>query len=129
MNSVSHIIFRCEDVEPRVLLSGFTGAGSLQTSFGHDGFLIPDFGGVSAVAVQSDGKIVVAGAVASRDSLDFLTARLNSNGSLDRTFGVGGKVVTDFGNQDVALAIAIQADGKIVVAGASGQNSAVARYT
>ena len=94
-----------------------------------------------AVAIQADGKIVVAGnAVVGRTSnnqfnFDFALARFNADGSPDLSFGNGGKVTTDFNGQtDRAFAVAIQGDGKIVVAGsatpASGISTdfAVARY-
>src|SRR4029453_17203727 len=91
-----------------------------------------DFGnlgatGVNAVAMQPDGKILAAGEAGTNSNPDFALARYNPDGSLDVTFGVGGKVTTDFsGRYDSAGALAIQSDGKIVVAGSveqSGMNS------
>src|SRR5262249_2611041 len=77
-----------------------------------------------AIALQSDGKIVVAGSAvvrASADPLDFGLARYNSNGTLDTTFGGGGTVTTDLsGHNDEAVAIATQDDGKILVTGYAG---------
>jgi uncharacterized delta-60 repeat protein len=66
-----------------------------------------------------NGKIVIAGSVrAAGESYDFGLVRYNNNGSLDRSFGNGGKVVTDFsGNRDIAQSIARQSNGKLVVAG------------
>ncbi|CAB5166114.1 hypothetical protein D3OALGB2SA_5770 [Olavius algarvensis associated proteobacterium Delta 3] len=90
-----------------------------------------------AVAVQSDGKILVAGITGEGSgNSDFMLARYNANGSADTTFGGGdGMVATDFDTRDDrAYAVAIQEDGKIVVAGnaldnTSGQTEiAVARY-
>lgn len=109
--------------------------GSLDTTFGTGGKVTTDFSafdGASAFALQTDGKIVVAGF----SSSDFALARYNTNGSLDTTFGTGGKVITDInnGSSDLASAIAVQLDGKIVVAGTgnSGANLAsdfaLARY-
>lgn len=74
------------------------------------------------VAVQpDDGKIVVAGST-------FALARYNANGTLDPTFDGDGKVRTDFGGtDDEASALAVQ-DGKLVVAGVSGGDFALARY-
>ena len=93
------------------------------------------------VVVQADGKIVVAGGAKTSRSEDFALARYNANGTLDATFGTGGKVTTDFaGNDDAAFAIALQQDGKIVAAGGanggrsrtdyggSGEDFALARY-
>ncbi|MQA76160.1 MAG: hypothetical protein GEU88_17810 [Solirubrobacterales bacterium] len=80
------------------------------------------------MAIQPDGKIVAAG----RAGGLFALARYNPDGSLDATFGSGGKVVTSIGDGgDFARAVAIQADGKIVAAGRTAQgggNVAVARY-
>ncbi len=75
--------------------------GGLDTTFDEDGMLTTDFGSpvgfqeaVRDVAVQADGKIVVAGNARSSDSGDFAIARYNVNGTLDSDFGTGGRVVT-----------------------------------
>jgi uncharacterized delta-60 repeat protein len=88
------------------------------------------------VAVQADGKIVVAGrnTVSINDaSSDFLLLRLTSTGALDESFGNGGYVLTGFGNhRDCAIKVLIQPDGKIVAAGLTyngdDDDFAVARY-
>jgi uncharacterized delta-60 repeat protein len=80
--------------------------GSLDTSFGDDGTVITGLGG-SAVAIQSDGKIVVAGVSQ--------LARYRPDGSLDATFSNDGTLPT---NAVWARSVVIQADGRIVVAGA-----------
>ena len=97
-------------------------AAGLDSTFGDDGKVTTSFPGPSvcyAIAVQPDGKIVAAGIVFTPDSnRDFAVARYNTDGSLDSTFGSGGRVTTDFfGNKDGAVAVAFQSDGKIVVAG------------
>ena len=121
-------------------LARYNTDGSLDTTFGADGKVITDFGGsydwATGVAIQSDGKIVVVGV--SIDQANFALARYNTDGSLDTTFGAAGngKVSTNFsGKSDQSLAVAIQSDGKIVVAGNSGRyppppfyDFAVARY-
>lgn len=95
--------------------------GTLDTSFGTGGVVVVSIGNgddyCSAVTTQSDGKIILAGASVSGDE-DYGIVRLNPDGSLDMTFGTGGKVVipTDPGN-DEAYAVAVQSDGKIVVGG------------
>ena len=74
----------------------------------------------AAVALQSDGKIVLAGRAVTADSTtgsDFLLVRYNADGSLDVGFGSGGLVTTDFGLGDFVRDLIIQADGKIVAAG------------
>src|SRR5262245_1194483 len=114
--------------------------GSLDTSFGDTGGKVIIPAGASddyafAMAAQPDGKIVVVGRAA-ENRADFALMRLERDGALDTTFGspaTPGKVLTDFGNSDTAYAVAIQPDGKIVVAGnalvtASGLDFAVARY-
>lgn len=103
--------------------------GSLDTTFDGDGkAVIPiDWGGeltdvAADVASQFDGKIVVVGTASiTLTDYDFAVVRLNQDGSLDTSFGFGGKtgVAFDLGgdNADSAAAVAIQGDGKIVVAG------------
>ena len=86
-----------------------------------------------AVALQSDGKIVAAGESLTGSSFDFALARYNADGSLDTSFGSGGKVTTDFAsNFDTALAVTVQSDGKILAAGERSDGShfdfALARY-
>jgi uncharacterized delta-60 repeat protein len=117
-------------------------AGRLDTSFGraHTGKVTNDLttrGDFAAtIAVQPDGKIVVAGAAAWDGSNPrFGVIRYTLNGRLDTTFGGGdGKVITDFtSREDAAYGVVIQPDGKIVVAGDAGLGSgnsrfAVARY-
>jgi uncharacterized delta-60 repeat protein len=134
----------------RIVAAGYTNAagyrfvvvrynadGSLDTSFDGDGMLTTGFGtseGVGHdVAVQPDGKIVVAGYAYSGSSNDFAVVRYNADGSLDASFGVGGRVITDFGSTgDHGYSLALQRDGKIVVAGGTGVSGAysfaLARY-
>jgi uncharacterized delta-60 repeat protein len=80
--------------------------------------------------VQADGKIVVAGlAFFSSSDMSFALARYNSDGSLDTTFDVDGKVTTDFApGSEGAEAVAIQADGKIVVAGSASFSGGVSDF-
>ena len=102
-------------------------SGDLDPTFDGDGQLTTDMGGsdkANAIAQQTDGKLVVAGT----SNNDFAVARYNSDGSLDTSFDGDGKVFTDFGNSDRGNAVAIQPDGKIVVAGTSGVDFALARY-
>ncbi|MDL2357258.1 MAG: putative Ig domain-containing protein, partial [Pseudomonadota bacterium] len=105
----------------------YFGSGGIDASFGTNGVLQVDFGGYGtarSVRVQADGKILVAGA--SGDN--FALARYNANGTLDTSFDGDGKLTTDFGSYDQGTNIALQADGKIVVAGTSNFQFAVARY-
>jgi uncharacterized delta-60 repeat protein len=96
--------------------------GSLDTSFGSGGKATADFGGINdvarSIAIQADGKIVVAGTADAAVDFDFALARFNSNGNIDNSFGSEGKVSTEFvGLNDEAFAVAIQRDGKIIAAG------------
>jgi len=115
--------------------------GGLDTSFGTGGKVSTAFnnGGRSdealAVAVQPDGKILVAGTSdQGATGYDFALARYNADGTLDTSFGSGGRVTTSFGNDaDTAYAVLLQPDGKIVLGGdssqgASGVDFALARY-
>jgi uncharacterized delta-60 repeat protein len=81
-----------------------------------------------SVAIQADGKIVTAGlsdlGFDASGPYNFALMRQTENGSLDKTFGNNGKVVTDFGGRDIAYAVAIQGDQKIVVAGVTQNRSA-----
>jgi uncharacterized delta-60 repeat protein len=118
-------------------LVGYTANGTLDSTFGSGGFVTTDFSGASdeiayAMTMQPDGKLVVAGRTGEYPENDFALARYSSDGQLDQTFGVGGKVVSDFSSIDQAYGVAIQ-NGKIVLAGVgfpSGANFdfAVARY-
>jgi uncharacterized delta-60 repeat protein len=85
------------------------------------------------VVVQADGKIVVGGSTRSAGINRYALARLNSDGTFDKSFGTGGLVNTNFsGQDDFAHALALQADGKIVVAGEVSSPSrgdfGIARY-
>ncbi len=96
-----------------------------------DGRIIWDGGSIDVgedVVIQDNGKIVVAG-YSWQIFPDFALWRYNADGTPDVSFGGGdGVVLTDFGGTDVARAVAIQVDGKIVVAGNSNADCAVARY-
>lgn len=128
---------------PYFALSRYNTDGSLDKSFGDDGKKITNFGidrsaTAASAAIQKDGKIVVAGYTygASQPNEDFALARYNINGTPDSTFSLYGKLTTDLGYGDIATSIAIQNDGKIIVAGNSsinvrGENSsffALTRY-
>ena len=93
----------------------------LDPTFGTGGKVTTEFGGDdTGMAIQPDGKIVMVGGSLS----DFVLARYNPNGSLDTTFGTNGKVTHSMltgSSEEIARAVAIQPDGKIVVAGHTGQ--------
>jgi uncharacterized delta-60 repeat protein len=99
--------------------------GDLDPSFGGDGQVTTDFGKRATgldIAVQPDGRIIVAGKskAPGSDDTDFAAVRYLPNGELDPDFGRDGRVRTDFGRNDHAIAIVLQLDGKIILAGTSG---------
>jgi len=97
--------------------------GSLDTTFNGTGKVTTSMSTSTdtayAVAVQTDGKIIAAGsAKTGGGTTDAALVRYNENGSLDETFGTGGKVITDINASDDAIkAIVLQTDGKIVAVG------------
>ena len=109
-----------------LLMLRYTSSGSLDATFGTDG--VVKFGGSAnasgrSVAIQPDGRIVVAAVHSNGSNTDLLVMRFTASGSLDASFGIGGTVTYDSGNTDVASAVALQPDGKIVVAGSSSNGS------
>ena len=123
-------------------LARYNPDGSLDTAFGNGGMVSTDFVGMEddafSVLIQPDGKIVAVGSANNPATYyDFAAVRYLSNGTIDTTFGVAGKVSNDFGvaGFDRAQSAALQADGRIVAAGfaisqnGGVQNFAVARYT
>jgi uncharacterized delta-60 repeat protein len=112
-------------------LARYNSNGSLDTTFDGDGKVTTDFGSsdsATAVAIHANGKIVAAGYVLIGSLFDFGLARYNTDGSLDTTLDVDGKVATDFGDSDIARAVAVQADGKVVAAGYTLGDFGLARY-
>lgn len=127
----------------KIIVAGFAGQNkndlalirlnadsSIDTTFGANGRAYAGFGFVGPVpirvALQADGKILAVASIFtdsnSLDAADFLLVRFNSNGSVDTSFGNNGAVSTDFvGKTDLATAVVVQPDGKIVVAGGTGQ--------
>src|SRR5439155_1723132 len=111
--------------------------GSLDGNFGAGGKVTTSIGSIDdevfALALQPDGKLVVAGYTSSASNTGFALARYNADGSLDTGFGTGGKVTTAIGSvDDEAFALVLQPDGKLVAAGytndGSNEDFALARY-
>ena len=105
--------------------------GTLDSSFGRNGKLRTDIGrnaeAAEGVAIQANGKIVAAGMAGYFRK--FAVARYKPDGTLDSSFGNGGRVTTSFGAGDVvAWGLALQANGMIVTAGQAGGAFAVGRY-
>jgi uncharacterized delta-60 repeat protein/uncharacterized repeat protein (TIGR02543 family) len=107
--------------------------GSLDSTFGTGGIVtnnIAIFSAIQALVLQPDGKIVAAGyAFTDNPGYHFALARYNANGTLDTSFGTGGRVTTNFGGtNERAFTVELQSDRKIVATGNSGSNFALARY-
>jgi uncharacterized delta-60 repeat protein len=105
-------------------------AGTLDPTFGKGGIFVSSFKQsgndstfVNAVAIQSDGKVLIGGSTPASAAV----VRLNTNGTLDTTFGVGG--IANFATAGVqAFAMVVQPDGKILAAGSGDETGLVARF-
>ncbi|HEX7999045.1 MAG TPA: FG-GAP-like repeat-containing protein [Pyrinomonadaceae bacterium] len=116
-------------------LARYNPNGSLDSSFDTDGKLTTPFFNsyeeAYAVALQPDGKIVAVGYTNLGVSVDYAVARYNTDGSLDTSFDADGKVNTQIFTSNQAYAVAIQPDGKLVIAGYAfngGYSFALVRY-
>lgn len=117
------------------ILMRFQINGTLDSTFGNNGLVkTPSFSG-NAIAIQDDGKILVAGGLTNPvvDTGDFAVIRLNKDGTMDDSFDGGGILITDFVNiRTAAIAIAVQPDGHIAVVGSTinfpNFNLVLARY-
>ena len=120
-------------------MSRYNADGSPDIGFGVNGVVTTDLSNgnqdrLMTLLIQPDGKVILAGSSQGPSNASFALARYASDGSLDTTFGSGGKVITDFGLVFAnCTALALQSDGRIVAVGAGtdGTNfsTAVARYT
>src|SRR5207302_1044805 len=109
-------------------LARYRANGSLDGSFGTGGKVITPLGNVDdeafALVLQPDGKLVAAGYTSSASSIAFALMRYSTDGSLDTSFGTGGKVTTPIGSvDDEAFALVLQPDGKLVAAGYTNDGS------
>jgi uncharacterized delta-60 repeat protein len=98
--------------------------GSLDSTFGSGGKLIVPVGSSSdwgnSLTQQADGKLVLGGTSTNGSNGDFSLIRLNTDGSLDSTFGSGGKLIVPVGSgSDIGYSLTQQADGKLVLGGSS----------
>jgi len=123
-------------------LARYNSDGSLDTTFGVNGLVVTDLDStrigqswtsmadvVYSLTIQPDGKILAAGSAGNRHPnwSDFALARYNVDGSLDQSFGNGGIVTTDFtGRIDQAYDVAVQQDGRIILAGGAGYDATTA---
>jgi uncharacterized delta-60 repeat protein len=119
--------FTAEAGPSHVALTRHTASGQLDPLFGSGGKLDINAAATSngnsearAVLVQPDGKIVIAGYAFGPGNSELLIMRLNNDGSADATFGTGGITRTPVGNgEDMANAMVLQPDGRIVIAGST----------
>ena len=120
-----------------IVIARYNTNGELDPSFDFDGKVMTDYAGgadwAGAVALQTDGKILIAGNVTDNSGNDFALARYNANGSLDNSFSGDGMLIFDGGGTyENATSVAIQTNGKILVGGylveESGGNFAVLRF-
>jgi uncharacterized delta-60 repeat protein len=119
-----------------IALVRYADDGSLDASFGGDGIVTTAVSGgtdeILALAPLAGGKLVAAGRTFDGVGFDFVVARYLPDGALDPSFGGDGIVTTSFGGDDRAWGVAVQHDGKIVVAGntctPAGCEFALARY-
>ncbi len=123
-------------LDSEILVMRHNPNGSLDPSFGINGVVLTNYGigfdEANSIAIQADGRIVVAGRTTA-NGLDssFAIVRYEANGSLDPSFGNGGKVLSNFtASHDSAATILVQPDGKLVVIGslANDSDSAILRY-
>jgi uncharacterized delta-60 repeat protein len=102
----------------------FEADGSPDQSFGNDGAVLTAFGDpqafAAAVALRTDGTIVVVGSTGAWEHYRFAAVRYRPDGTLDPTFGTAGKVTTDLTGDDSATAVVTQPDGSVVVGGYAG---------
>jgi uncharacterized delta-60 repeat protein len=121
----------------RLALARYNGNGAPDSSFGKEGKVLTDPGDVAgtvayALAVQPDGRIVVAGQTIANRTAQFALVRHNGDGTLDASFGTGGEALAHFGDAAGASAVAVQPDGQVIAAGWSNANGrgyfALARF-
>ena len=123
-----------------LIVERYNANGTLDTSFGSRGVVEvlngSSFGNGYALAIQPDGRIIATGSAQTTfgngTAPRVAVVRLSANGRLDPSFGSGGMDVIDLGPYSLANSVAVQHDGKIVIAGSQSpgiQNAVVARLT
>ncbi|MBN2577779.1 MAG: hypothetical protein JXB10_02220, partial [Pirellulales bacterium] len=124
------IIVAGDGEEGQYYLVRYNTNGDLDTSFGVEGKVVTQHPALAVALQGEDEKIITVGSLLNGDNNDFSIARYDAEGNLDLSFGTGGVVQTNFSgsSNDLAQAVVVQSDGKIVVAGSSEDQFAVARY-
>src|SRR5208337_1500541 len=123
------LVFQAQPAAQPGSITRYNSNGTVDKTFASSG-TAASVASASALLLQSDGKIVVAGSLASKlnapatkNDVGFGIVRYSSNGALDKSFGTGGVAIVDFGvNAPVsgAFALAIQSNGDLVAGGAAG---------
>jgi uncharacterized delta-60 repeat protein len=130
IQSNGRIVVAGTDSRQRFAVARYRPNGTLDPTFGVNGIVRTDLTPRDDIGydlvIQPDGKIVVVG-VAGQPSPSFAVVRYRRDGTLDPTFGEGGKVLTKY-EGGVARAVALQPNGRLVVAGYNGYGLAIARY-
>jgi uncharacterized delta-60 repeat protein/gliding motility-associated-like protein len=124
----SNMINAASEVTSVIAVCRYNIDGTLDNTFGNNGKVTYDLSRAYNIAnagyIQSDDKIIVVGYTGLNGSRNFFVVRLNPDGSLDNSFGVGGQKVIDFGGFDYeAKSVSVSNDGKIYAAGYSLDNN------
>ncbi len=117
------------DINENITLARFDNSGALDITFGGTGIVLTDFGAKeygADILQQADGKIILVGASDTAGVKSLLLARYNNDGSLDSSFGNSGKIITN--DADFGAGVALQSDGKILVAGSVNGDESLLRY-
>ena len=114
----------------------FSQSGSLDIGFGNNGFVRTDIDSsmdnANAMVIQPDKKIILVGDSYMDDGMntEFTIVRYNSNGSIDSSFGVFGKVIIPISeSHDTPFDVKLQEDGKILIAGLSTRDQPLSNFT
>lgn len=109
-------------LQQKFILARYLPDGNLDEQFGNGGILTANYNNhedyINALALQQDGKIVAAG-VEAYETGNMITARFLPDGNLDKSFGVNGFTIVKFEDGSQARSVALQSDGKIILAGYS----------
>lgn len=115
------------------ILSRYDQSGSPDPGFGTNGLVMVSYDpasyGGSAILLQADGKIITGGNFFDNGTAECALVRYNANGTPDNTFGNNGMIKTRIGNYSYLESMAMQVDGKLVIAGSTDEDFFLARYS
>lgn len=122
VSPISYLLVRCNS--DRTQDTSFNGTGMVSGSFGEPVYQ----SGATEVLLRPDGKLVVTGTFTSTSFVPhFAAAQYHSNGTLDTSFGTGGKILVALPNGTFARSAALQTDGKVVISGLVGSKFGLVR--